>query len=70
MDSAVSEIVYSKPIPISEFTKYVAELHTDMNQPFQDLFQVSFDTMSARAMGQPIQSRLIYFQLHGGIVDF
>jgi hypothetical protein len=37
----VSEIVYTRPIPVSNFVKYVAELHTDMNQPLKDLFQVS-----------------------------
>ena len=33
-------IVSSRPIPIPEFGKYVAELHTNSNQPFKDLFQV------------------------------
>ena len=33
-------IVSSRPIPISEFGKYVAELHSNSNQPFKDLFQV------------------------------
>ena len=36
----VSEIVYSRPIPVSNFVQYVAELHTNTNQPFKDLFQV------------------------------
>ena len=39
-EATVSEIVYSRPIPVSNFVKYVAELHTDTNQPFKDLFQV------------------------------
>ena len=38
---AVSEIVYTRPIPVSHFVKYVAELHVNVNQPFKDLFQVS-----------------------------
>ena len=37
---AVDDIVSSRPIPIPEFGKYVAELHTKSNQPFKDLFQV------------------------------
>ena len=37
----VSEIVYTRPIPASNFVKYVAELHVNVNQPFKDLFQVS-----------------------------
>ena len=39
-EATVSEIVYSRPIPVSNFAKYVAELHTDAIQPFKDLFQV------------------------------
>ena len=34
------DIVSSRPIPIPEFGKYVAELHSNSNQPFKDLFQV------------------------------
>ena len=37
---AVDDIVSSRSIPIPEFGKYVAELHTKSNQPFKDLFQV------------------------------
>ena len=39
--AAVSEIVYTRPILVSNFAKYVTELHTDVNRPFKDLFQVS-----------------------------
>ena len=39
-EATVSEIVYSRPIPVSNFVKYVTELHTVANQPFKDLFQV------------------------------
>ena len=35
-----STIVSSRPIPIPEFGKYVAELHSNSNQPFNDLFEV------------------------------
>ena len=34
-------MVFSKPVPIPEFGKYVAELHGNSNQPFKDLYQVS-----------------------------
>ena len=37
---AVGEVVFSRPIPIPEFGKYVAELHSNSNQPFKDLYQV------------------------------
>ena len=36
-----SEIVSTRPIPIPEFGKYVAELHANSNQPFKDLYQVN-----------------------------
>ena len=36
-----SEIVYTRPIPVSNFAKYVAELHGDVNQHFKELFQVN-----------------------------
>ena len=36
----VDNMVSSRPIPIPEFGKYVAELHTNSNQPFKDLYQV------------------------------
>ena len=36
---AIDDIVSSRPIPIPEFGKYVAELHTNSNQPFKDLYQ-------------------------------
>ena len=35
-------VVTTKPIPIPEFGKYVAELHANSNQPFKDLYQVCF----------------------------
>ena len=38
--SAVGEVVFSRPILITEFGKYVAELHSNSNQPFKDLYQV------------------------------
>ena len=38
---AFDEIVSTRPIPIPEFGKYVAELHANSNQPFKDLYQVS-----------------------------
>ena len=38
---AFGEMVSTKPIPIPEFGKYVAELHANSNQPFKDLYQVS-----------------------------
>ena len=37
---AIDDMVSSRPIPISEFGKYVAELHANLNQPFKDLYQV------------------------------
>ena len=37
---AIDDIVSSRPISIPEFGKYVAELHTNSNQPFKDLYQV------------------------------
>ena len=37
---AIDDTVSSRPIPIPEFGKYVAELHANSNQPFKDLFQV------------------------------
>ena len=38
--SAIGEVVFSRPIPIPEFGKYVTELHSNSNQPFKDLYQV------------------------------
>ena len=38
--AVTSEVVSTRPIPISNFGKYVAELHTNSNQPFKDLYQV------------------------------
>ena len=40
MHVAIDDIVSSRPIPIPEFGKYVAKLHTNSNQPFKDLYQV------------------------------
>ena len=37
---ATDDMVSSRPIPVPEFGKYVAELHTNSNQPFKDLYQV------------------------------
>ena len=39
-EAAVSQIVYTRPIPVSKFVKYVGELHTNSNQLFKDLFRV------------------------------
>ena len=36
----IGDVVSSRPIPIQEFEKYVAELHSNSNQPFKSLFQV------------------------------
>ena len=36
-----SERVTSKPVPIAELGKYVAELHSNSNQPFMDLYKVT-----------------------------
>ena len=38
---AFSEMVSTRPIPIPEFGKYVAELYANCNKPFKDLYQVS-----------------------------
>ena len=41
MDTITSHhVVSSRPIPIPEFGKYVAELHANSNQGFKDLYQV------------------------------
>ena len=41
MDTAISHhVVSSRPIPIPEFGRYVAELHANSNQAFKDLYQV------------------------------
>ena len=37
---ATEEIVSTRPIPIPDFGKYVAELHNNYNKPFSDLYQV------------------------------
>ena len=43
MDAATSDsMVSSRPIPIPEFGKYVAQLHTNTNQGFKHLYQVCF----------------------------
>ena len=39
-DVDVGEVVFSNSIPIPWFGKHVAELHTNSNQPFKDLYQV------------------------------
>ena len=39
--TAFGEVVSTRPIPIPEFGKYVAELHANSNKPFKDLYQVS-----------------------------
>ena len=38
--ATMNGMVSSRPIPIPEFGKYVADLHTNSNQPFKDLYQV------------------------------
>ena len=41
MDTVTSHrIVSSRPLPIPEFGKYVAELHANSNKGFKDLYQV------------------------------
>jgi hypothetical protein len=40
VDTAGDDIVFSRPIPIPEFGKYVVELHANSNIHFKDLFQV------------------------------
>ncbi len=37
---ATGDVVSSRPIPIPEFGKYVAELHANSNQLFKNLYQV------------------------------
>jgi hypothetical protein len=37
---ATGDMVSSRPIPIPEFGKYVANLHANSNQLFKDLYQV------------------------------
>ena len=39
--TACDEVVSTWPIPILEFGNYVAELHSNSNEPFRDLYQVS-----------------------------
>ena len=36
----IGDITSTRPIPILEFGKRVAELHADSNQPFMELYQV------------------------------
>ncbi len=43
--AVVGEVVFSRPIPIPEFGKYVAELHANSNKPFKDLYQVELHTI-------------------------
>ena len=38
--TTVGGTVFSRPIPVSKFGKYVAELHANCNQHFKDLFKV------------------------------
>ena len=40
---AIGEVVFSRPISILKFGKYVVELHANSNQLFQDLYQVGFN---------------------------
>ena len=41
-DAAIGDgVVSSRPIPIPEFGKYVAEFHANSNKLFKDLYQVS-----------------------------
>ena len=37
---AMNGMVSSRPIPVPDFGKYVADLHANSNQPFKDLYQV------------------------------
>ena len=37
---AIGDMVSSRPVPIHELGKYVAELHANLNQPLIDLYQV------------------------------
>ena len=39
-NTTISEKVSTRPIPVLEFGKYVAKLHTSCNKPFKDLYQV------------------------------
>ena len=41
--------VFTRPIPILEFGKYVSELHADSNQPFIELYKVCRKNESIRA---------------------
>ena len=34
------DIVSSRPVPLTEYGKYVSELHINNNQPFKDLYEV------------------------------
>ena len=36
------DIVSSRPVPLTEFGKYVSELHSNNNQPFKDLYEVRY----------------------------
>ena len=38
--ATMNGMVSSRPIPVPEFGKYVADLHANSNQPFKDLYQV------------------------------
>ena len=59
---AVEDMVSSRPIHIPEFGKYVVKLHTNMNQPFKDLYQVCA-SCHIRDIGLPRITRLSKQQL-------
>ena len=39
-NATISGKLSTKPIPVLEFGKYVAELHNNSNKPFKDVYQV------------------------------
>ena len=40
INATIGDKVSTSPVPVLEFGKYVAELHTSSNKPFKDLYQV------------------------------
>ena len=45
LPTTVGGMVFSRPIPVSQFGKYVAELHANSNQRFKDLYKVFNSTI-------------------------